>query len=71
MKGGDGCEEVITKRCSGKGGSILAERQGRPCQVDNEEVSQVKELKGVNPNVAGLQHEQHQADRTRPVCLIS
>jgi len=58
MEGGDGCEEGIEKRGSGKGSHFLVGRQSGACHIDNKEMSQVKKLKGLNPNVAGLQHEE-------------
>jgi hypothetical protein len=63
MKGGDGCEEGIEKRSCGKGSNLLVGYQRDSCQIDNEKMSQVKELKGLSPGVAGLQHLQRQADR--------
>jgi len=58
MKGGDTCEEGIEKRCSGKGSHFLVGYQIGSYQIHNKKMSQVKKLKGLNPNVAGLQHEE-------------
>ncbi len=71
MKGGDGCEEGIEKRGFGKGSHFLVGRQSGACHVDNKEMSQVKKLKGLSPNVAGLQHEEIRQTGPSPICLIS
>jgi len=63
MKGGVSCEEGIKKRDSGKRSFLLVGCQSDSYQIGNEEMPQVKELKGLSPNVAGLQHQQRQAGR--------
>lgn len=63
MKGGDNCEKGLEEKHVGERSVLLAERQIGSCKVCSEEMPQVKELKGLGPNVASLQHSQRQADR--------
>jgi hypothetical protein len=62
MKGGEGCDEGIRQENPEEGGILLADHEGC-CYVSNEEMPQVKELKGLGPDVAGLQHMKLRADR--------